>query len=56
MPTGDKPEKHEWEETFHDDAEFLEEFTRIYDNPEVSDDDKKFIRLILSILILVWNY
>ena len=41
-PTGDKPEKHEWEETFRNDAEFLEEFTRIYDNPEVYDDDKEF--------------
>ena len=39
LPSGDLPQVHELEETFRDDEEFMEEFLRVYSNPEVPDID-----------------
>ena len=39
LPSGDLSQVHELEETFRDDEEFMEEFLRVYSNPEVPDID-----------------
>ena len=40
MPIEDASDLHEWEEEFHNDQEFMEEFMRICNNPEVSESDE----------------
>ena len=35
---GDFPDEDEWDETFHKDQEFYEEFQKVYSNPEVKEE------------------
>ena len=36
---GDFPSMCEWEETFYDDEEYLDEFMKVYNNPEVIEEE-----------------
>ena len=36
---GDFPNIYEWEETFYDDQEYLDKFMKVYNNPEVKEEE-----------------